>query len=634
MASIPITQLSFIPLPVTGSDLLAIVQTSSMTTYKVNVFDVISSYPFPQLVSASLFSSRSLFASQSIWAVSASWASRSLFSEISSQSLFSVSASWASRSLVANSAFYSSASKESMYSTYSLYANLTGSENYFPYWYTDKTLDGGNFQVNGGLQKNSLLYNYPAGAGAGTVIFAPDPTLNPASTIPGFPGYSQAGWWNPSAVAWDGEIWFGGAGIFTALPIVSTVFNGTDQKKWPFATASNAVFSNQYWQGNYNGGPQTIGSASDSIATAFNGKWVRIATLGVREGPVVVANASKGEVKMLDTGLKGRVRIKIADGGNKNYGVVGFYQDIDMHLDASGNIPLATNATIFAVVQDGWDVIRKLRISVDGSGNNDPMFALDIFINDIPDGVYGFYIECQSWGGVRFLETPNISPIALVDADTDPLFPKYLIFPPAPGHYSNRPFDTGQPYVIGGQNVIINPKVNEITESAGYGHTNLINPYSLDVSGSINTQQYYAKGQAGLNANYVAYHPSDSKWYNLEITGGIPVKATETTSPVAGPTGPTIIAAGNATCQRDIAPTENYKYGCSITRIDNQNIGVTGGFPSSYAVTALARNSAGTAATGCRINDQGPTGFTISLGNSIEDGFNPTVIQFIAVGGG
>ena len=104
----------------------------------------------------------------------------------------------------------------------------------------------------------------------------------------------------------------------------------------------------------------------------------------------------------------------------------------------------------------------------------------------------------------------------------------YLIFPPVAGHYSTLG-DT-QDYYLTGKNVVINPNRNEVTESNNVTKTN----YSLNVSGTINTQNYYVGGHAGLNDIIVAYHPSDLQWYNMTMSSGMLIGSNSTTSPVVG----------------------------------------------------------------------------------------------------
>lgn len=526
-ASIKISELDTFPLPVVITDFIPVVKSSSMTTYRANVGDLI---PSPlQYVSGSVYASSSILASQSI---------------------------------------------QSTYATYSKHVNLTGSEYYYPFWFSDKTLDGGAFEVNGCLKGiptpyGSQLFNYVGGSPDITqnvIVAGPYRIfLSPTQYTTGTAGpgtrtdYYISSSWNPWANTLEGQMGYGAmGGIWSSFPIISPMFVGTDQMSWNFATASYsgvAVYSNQFWSGSSisgtldptNLGWQTIPGGSgitNGISASFNKKWVRIVSNGYIY-PTVTDGASKGEVSSWDNlGLFGRIKLWVHTGLPLTSLAQGSSQMIDMHIDDhvwSGGI----SATVHSAVEYGVNIIKKIRLSKWNSGSlqKDPQWAMDLFLDGIEDELQTFSIMAQSWGGIKFLQVLNVDPDPLVNTGSADIHnSEMLIFPPAAGHYGT--YTNRQNYFLQGHNVVINPTYNEMTESFGVGNP-LFSTHSLNVSGTINATEKFSCGDLpGQSGIFSVYNPATSNWNDVSYHGGIFVSASSIAAIVPGDTLPigTIIA--------------------------------------------------------------------------------------------
>ena len=536
--NIPISGLNELII-ISSDDFFPIVDSSSLTTFRVSVNNL-GNYLAP---------------------ASTSWASHSLSADSSSWSSQSLSASWANNAA---------------------HINLTGSQYYYPFWFSDKTLDG--FETNGCLKGiptpyGSQLFNYVGGSPdtsqnvvvAGPYrIFLPPTQYTEGTAGPGTrTDYYVSSSWNPWANTLEGQMGYGAmGGIWTSFPIISPMFVGTDQMSWNFATASynnGAVYSNQFWSGScVNGSWKTIpggGGITDGISSSFNKKWVRIVSNGYIY-PTVTDGASKGEISTWDgLGLFGRIRLWVKVAAPLTSLSVGSGQLIDMHITNrawSGGI----SATVHSSVPYGNDIIKKIRLSKwfgpNGDPLKDPQWAMDLFIDGIEDEIEVLSIMAQSWGGVKFLQVLNVDPDPLVNTGSADIHnSEMLIFPPAAGHYGT--YTNKQNYFLQGHNVVINPTYNETTESFGLGNP-LFSTHSLNVSGTINTNCYYCGDHQGLTTTLTI------GGVDMHFSGGILVSGAGggPTAPPESPIGSMVvwpsqtIPANWLICSGSILPTASY----------------------------------------------------------------------------
>lgn len=521
--------------PIAYNDFFPLVNSSSMTTYRVGVTDLGSALQSLQPPSTL-----------------ATWASSS------------VSSSFASRSISASHADFADLAKN---------VQTYGYQYYFPYWNTNLTPGS-----NGALAQSSYLYESHSNdslkyarvividkSSAEWTGYTPNPTYRP--------DYSVFPYWNYKQNFWGGNAVNGAGGLFTVAPMISAYGFMTDQASWRFVTGSypldpitypqdthltKSYLQTFYWSGSSNpvvtpaSGFYAIGHGPGALSSSFNGKWVRLvcsSNFGCGVGPdscTIASGSAYGEVPIPSNGFFGRVRL--AFGTIMYNGGTNSNQVIDMHIH-NGMWGGGISAQVFHSNFYGYDHIRKLRLSIwtaRSSVNedklwNDPMFALDIFIDKLTENDYDCWIQAQSWGGIRFLTQPNVDPPPLFDTGSsqyppystngyfDPKTATYLIFPPAPGYYSTVGDRQGQaqgsalqPYFFQGKKVQIDPNRNMITESAWWLEPTLnYKPYSLWVSGSISTHRYWAEDDGGQSGQLVAYNPVTSEWGIWTHKGGI-----------------------------------------------------------------------------------------------------------------
>jgi hypothetical protein len=151
-----------------------------------------------------------------------------------------------------------------------------------------------------------------------------------------------------------------------------------------------------------------------------------------------------------------------------------------------------------------------------------------LYLDGIRNEDYAIQIGCYSWGGIRFLREPNVDPPLLLDTGSagtvHPSAATYLVFPPEPGYYTNQDKSIKN-YNIHGANVTIWPTRNAITESA-FNVPAYSNPYSLNVSGSINaSDKYYCRGFGGIDGTFRQYDLIQAKNVTCIYRGGILVSA-------------------------------------------------------------------------------------------------------------
>ena len=170
-------------------------------------------------------------------------------------------------------------------------------------------------------------------------------------------------------------------------------------------------------------------------------------------------------------------------------------------------------------------IIKQIRMFQAPSNDLvDSVISLDIMLDNISNADDHILIEGKSWGGITFLKYINVDPWPpeFTGSNDITLSPTTLIFPAAPGIYSNVP--KTQNYYIQGQNVVIWPTPNEITQSGIFNPKN-ISPYSLNVSGTINsTSKFYCEGKKGLSGSILVNWGTPSSNI-LYFDGGILVGA-------------------------------------------------------------------------------------------------------------
>jgi microcystin-dependent protein len=525
--------------PIAFPDFFPLVNSSSMTTYRATVGDI----------------------NYTIGSTLLNYINNGAVSS----SMYSVSASFASQSI---SASYADVAEN---------VNIHGGLHYFPAWNTNYTAG-----TNGALSQTTQLYESVSLAHNNTScdVIVIDPSYSAQSSLipnpTSRPDYILNGFWNYRQNFDGGSPYHTASGIFTARPIVSAYGCMTDQSRWTFVTGSYPVdvmtypqdaslltspnIQSYYWSGSSNAavtpnnGFYAIGHGVGALKGAFNGKWVRLSSYSIRDdfsgtSPdtyLISSGSSYGEQMhvRVHNGLFGRVRISLTTtvyGGGSNT-----HQVVDMHIH-NGMLGGGITAQVFhASTRYGYDHIRKLRLSTwtprsNVEANriyNDPMYALDIFVDDLTDNDHFCSIRCESWGNVRFLEQPNIDPPPLYDTGSaeltsngyfDPKTASYLIFPAAPGYYSTngdrQEQNQGeglQPYMFQGKKIQIDPNRNMITESAWSLEPTLnYKPYSLWVSGSISTHKYWAEDDGGQSGQIIGYDPVLNDWKQWTCKGGI-----------------------------------------------------------------------------------------------------------------
>jgi hypothetical protein len=555
---IKISQLDPITPAANTEDFFPLVHSSSMTTYRASLQDIgslMTHSVYSNYSVSSSWASSSLSSSQANYAnnaLSSSWASSSLSSSLANTASYAatasvalnstpnISSSWASMSFQSSFSTQSLYSTQSIYATYSLETNLTGNNYYFPFWLTHKI---GGFETNGCLISDpsnqgspsiyqSALYNYefPPNPIQNIIVAGPQTIFQaPQIANPNRPDYLYSSSWNVIAFGnpyGPGPIPYGGvAGIYSPGNIISDGLIGTDMMLWWFTASAGPIppgiiIPNTFWSGsNFSGSWVTIPATLGGISSSFNKKWVRIASAGQFSAApynTVAAAASRGEVSSNNQhGFFGRLKVWVhGNSANPSGASNGSEQMIDMeifnHIYAGG-----TSATVLYSAQYGNDWIKKIRISNWSSATSDtrdPQMSVDLFIDHIQGDIVEFDIGAASWsggpgGGVKFLQVLNVDPDPLFDTGSaNPGQASYLIIPPSPGHYGT--YSNTQDYHIQGHNVIIDPTYNKITQSTytgpdskgNYGYV-VTYPYSLQVSGTINSNGYYCENKKGLSGS-------------------------------------------------------------------------------------------------------------------------------------
>lgn len=525
------------PNPPFTEDFFPLVHSASMTTYRATIQDIGS------LITHSIYADTCSLADSASYAISSSHAisaSHALLADSSSYypPQFQDSCSWASRSLHAELANNSN----------NVY--FSGSKGYYPYWgddlggtiHPDGYVEGG---ANGNLCFNPNLIQLFQGPvpslWSGEVVFINSGSSTLMDHYPfDVPGSIRRNVtesiYNPMANQRD-YTW-GAYGINTFFPIISDTFVGTDQMTYtwthtwpPRSFYCSQSFTNSYWSGST--GDTTSGSwqafnssLGYSLKNVLNDHWVRIVSCGRNGGwtstnglKPVSDHAAMGERSGGGTGgIEGIIRIHIGTADTNMNHVV--YMILS-------NFTIAGYMTAQVIQSSAYSnqVIKEIRMYQGMEGGIDPPLSLDIKLGNLSNGDDIITIECQSWGGVNFLKYPNVDPWppVITGSNDITLSPNVLIIPAAPGYYTNLP--KRQNYYIQGQNVVIWPTFNEITQS---GIWNSVNEsfYSLNVSGGIQTNtKYYCDDHAGLTTK-ITYRTADlgNGTYgtaNLYFSGGI-----------------------------------------------------------------------------------------------------------------
>lgn len=510
--------------PLHTEDFFPLVNSSSMTTYRTTIRDIgalmtrslyadTASYFFTSSVTSASYSLRALSAS---YATSASYSVSSSHANLADSASYyppqgsTISSSWASRSL------------QSWYATRSIDVDTHGVQYNFPYW-TSNTPGAGN----GNLQTDSPLVYYPVNGDVGLVA------VDSASTM--LTSYYPYPLHRPDYQAWqygDGaNAPFGDVvnlGIQSRWPITSQIFVGTDQRHWFFSSASNDLqYTNSYYSGSAgdttSGSFYTIPMTVGALASVFNGKWVRFVSLGENQnaagdiypGKVLADHASMGEpTTTAGQIVKGLISLQASTSDGAHGGSSAWSQiDLWVHSGAQGNGN--PSATVLHVHNQGNQIIRAFRISGVVGGGPDPAVAIDMLIDGLNQSEPKLSVYAQSWQGIRFLKWLNVGPWPVVNTGSNDIHQDstQLIFPAAPGYYSNAPKALN--YYIQGKPVVIWPTPNAITQS-GLAVPAVASTQSLFVSGGINTNTaFYCDNNKGLTTK-VTYGTT-----NLYFSGGI-----------------------------------------------------------------------------------------------------------------
>ena len=556
MSVIKISELDALNEAVAASDFFPLVNSSSMTTYRV---DMTAINVWMAASGSCLSASNALTASNG----SASYAQSASVAVSASYALSAsnaVSASWAPQPTIpttvssATSASYASRSFNSISASFANNVMLQGTRGYVPYF------SGSADWIYGG-QNSGLSYSSPIeitrsnfglsglvwyGGEGGGIVGVSQYALNNATysmTQLGTtlrPDVTQSYWFNPQAHTPDGNGIFGLYGLSSFGPIIAP-FIGTDQIQYKIATASAAVpFTNLVWSGSSaSGSYKTIGSGNGEISQSFNGKWIRIAAQSLWGGGIIAPNSARYESSQGNNGggvgFFGRIRIvcqtDIEPASNVN-------QQIDMHINDqlyNGNVSARVD---YAGVYSA-DIIKKIRITSHQAYSSsadyypgtvyskDPIMAIDLFIDDLNMYDNRLIIGCYSWGGVKFLRELNLEPPELINTGSKgtytPSEASYLIFPPEPGYYSTQD-RLDRNYNLHGLPVSICPTRNVRTGSAA-NNLQFRNPYSLDVSGSIHADSYYVTSASvqvvGFSGKIRAYITSSSTLKTMTFVNGI-----------------------------------------------------------------------------------------------------------------
>ena len=505
-----------VPNPPFTEDFFPLVHSASMTTYRATLQDIGSlmthsiyadtaSYtPFSDFATSASYAKTASYAISSSHAISASHALLADSASYYPPQQFQISCSWASRSL------------QSWYATRSIDVDTHGTKFFYPWWNT-ADVPG----TNGALEtRSTLFFSRSWSDDYGPIIIDPASTFRSMPFVTrsnAYPWFSSSGWWNAKNMAMPNDTGWNWAdeggyigGLFSPWPIVSATFVGTDKKGWGYGTGSLGDYKS-IWTGSAASGSWM--PLCSSFDQTFNNKWLRIAVTntdpewpGYNGQMYLPDNAAPFETpgSWMHTGMFGRVRITVTS--TVLYGGSNQYQTIDLSLQNyywSGDMQAVVNHV------EGTGLVKAIRMSRTqyyGPGNGDPFQTLDILLDTFNNADHAAWVMCESWGGIRFLNYPSLSPPEFTGSNV-------LQFPPRPGWYGRALSPTSDnTYNISGRRVIIDPSATEITGTGmatGYQQ-------SLNVSGGVNTNtRFYCDNHAGLTTK--------ATWgtTNLYFSGGI-----------------------------------------------------------------------------------------------------------------
>ena len=506
-------------------DFFPMVNSSSMTTYRTTIQDIGS------LITHSIYADTASYLLNYKPTISASWASASISASYAVTASYAISASHAN---VADSASYyppqslvvscswASRSLQSWYATRSIDVDTYGVQYNFPYWTSNIPGAG-----NGDLQQISPLVYLPTYNSTWGLL-----AVDSASTL--LTSYYPYPIHRPDFQYWQyldtANAVFGilpNAGIQSRWPITSHMFTGTDNREWHFASSSINSATNSYYSGSAgdasSGSFYTIPLVPGALASVFNGKWVRFISDGNNQNNYgdnssikpIADHASMGEPAAFPGQImKGLISLQaqtMADGIGS-----GAWSQIDLWVHCGGQGGNGNpSATIFHVHNQVNQLIRSFRIVGLPGGGPDPTFAMDMLIDGLSQKETQFRIAAQSWQGIRFLKWLNVDPWPVVNTGSNDITQDstQLIFPAAPGYYSNAPKALN--YYIQGKPVVIWPTSNDIIQS-GLSVPANASTQSLYVSGGINTNNaFYCDNNKGITTK-VTYGTT-----NLYFSGGI-----------------------------------------------------------------------------------------------------------------
>ncbi len=525
-------------------DFFPLVHSQSMTTYRATLEAI------GQLMTHSIYADTASYSAGAISASHADWADNSISASYAKTASWALnipsvlSASWASRSMIAGTAdqaLYASRSHDAWYATRSLDVDTSGRIYNFPYW---NTVDG-TPGTNGALQKYSPLSAIPSWFSASWTWTAAGPLIiDSGSTLviaPNSASYVPYYWFDQdpkfTLTRYNGQAnminanW-GPGGLQSYWPITSQTFIGNDQRFWYFYTASNPSWpwtTNEYFSGSA-GGPlsgswNTIPAMAGGISSSFNKKWVRIIsadswwTASFPQYGGASQHPAAGAMTMTYGNLGGLIKLQANTpvgtdpiGGDKSNAQSTIWAHIFTGMWGS-----PPQITILSSNNYSRQLITALRMGC-GYGH-DPVFYLDMLIDNTTAGDEYIRFEAQSFnGGIRFLSIPNWGPWLPIDtASNDVHYDwRHLTVPNAPGHYSGIDARYHRmSHYFQGQTVVINPTINEITQS-GLAYAPNASTLSLHVSGGINaSERFYCNNNPGLTTK-VTYGTT-----NLYFSGGI-----------------------------------------------------------------------------------------------------------------
>lgn len=479
MSNIRISQLNELINPIESTDFIALVESSSLTTYRTNIQSIGTWMAASGSSSSSLVSISSSWAPMPVLNNSSSWASSSLISISSSwasssiSSSYSLSSSWARHTPSASIATSASNALRSITSSFvdldpTVYLENSGS-GYLSLW---KSSGPYSRSINSYLTNNRNLF-----------------ISNNQLWCGWFGGPANPNW---SASIYDGTQW---AGFLTNGSVISDLFMGHDHKEWAIYTGSLCP-SGSYSSNN----TITIPLTSTGLSESLEGKWLRIAAADS-------CSNAEGFSGIGIRGLNGRISMRFVtstEGSNVD-------ETIDLEIHGSRAVSYYNvfvsngqryNGGIIETIRigHGWDSGSVARV--------DPFYYIDVKIkglieNDTQLVFKGF---SHAGSGIAFMARPTIDvpdphpPIEAIPPVT--WIPWIHVNPKATGFYSNIgtssiDYENRHFFAFQGRRVGIGP--------LDYWKSSFdrIPKYELDVSGSINSLDYYASGSKGVTQNNI-----------------------------------------------------------------------------------------------------------------------------------